>query len=137
MRHKWFVAGLLGLAELGVLGGMLVAVRNGLTWQSVFGFAGRNDLASRAQHRAILNNAEFLQFFAPPRAPAISGLHRDKLPDVKQQQRPAGTHSFHIGINYPEVRMIQSARCIKLAACQLAFRESALCQQFPLPCCFV
>src|SRR5207244_3122147 len=39
MRHKWFVAGLLGLAELGVLGGMLLAVGNGLTWQGVFGFA--------------------------------------------------------------------------------------------------
>src|SRR2546430_11020312 len=61
--------------------------------QSVFGLASRDDLATRAQHCAILNNAEFLQLFPSPRAPAISRLHRDKLADVKQQQRPAGTHS--------------------------------------------
>src|SRR5260370_12104659 len=39
MRHKWFLAGLLGLAELGVLSGMVLAARSGLTWQNVFGFA--------------------------------------------------------------------------------------------------
>src|SRR5258708_1236253 len=39
MRHKWLLAGLLGLAELGVLSGMVLAARGGLTWQNVFGFA--------------------------------------------------------------------------------------------------
>ena len=39
MRYKWLIAGLLGLAELGVLGGIVLAARSGLTWQNVFGFA--------------------------------------------------------------------------------------------------
>ena len=39
MRNKWLIAGLLGLAELGVLGGMVLAARGGLTWQNVLGFA--------------------------------------------------------------------------------------------------
>ena len=39
MRHKWLIAGLLGLAELGVVGGMVLAAQGGLTWANVFGFA--------------------------------------------------------------------------------------------------
>jgi DUF4097 and DUF4098 domain-containing protein YvlB len=39
MRHKWLIAGLMGLAELGVLSGMVMAARGGLTWQNIFGFA--------------------------------------------------------------------------------------------------
>src|SRR3982074_986826 len=37
MQRKWLVASLLILAELAVLGGMIVASRNGLSWGSVFG----------------------------------------------------------------------------------------------------
>jgi hypothetical protein len=51
--------------------------------QSIFGFSNRYNLAARAQHSPIFNNAEFLQFFPSPRAPAISRLHRDKLPDAQ------------------------------------------------------
>jgi len=39
MRHKWLIVSLLSLAELGVLGGTVLAARSGLTWQNVFGFA--------------------------------------------------------------------------------------------------
>jgi len=38
MRHKWLVAGILGLAELAVVGGMVLAAQGGLTWANVFGF---------------------------------------------------------------------------------------------------
>ena len=37
MQRKWLVASVLFLAELAVLGGIIVASRNGLSWQSVFG----------------------------------------------------------------------------------------------------
>jgi DUF4097 and DUF4098 domain-containing protein YvlB len=39
MRYKWLIASLLGLAELGLVGGMVLAARGGLSWQNVFGFA--------------------------------------------------------------------------------------------------
>jgi hypothetical protein len=39
MRHKWLIAGILVLAELGVAGGMVLAAQGGLTWANVFGFA--------------------------------------------------------------------------------------------------
>src|SRR5262245_19214205 len=39
MKHKWLIAGSLGLAELGLAGGMVLAYQGGLTWQNVFGFA--------------------------------------------------------------------------------------------------
>ena len=39
MRHKWLIASALGLAELAVLGGMVLAAQGGLSWQNVFGFA--------------------------------------------------------------------------------------------------
>src|SRR5438067_994887 len=38
MRYKWLMAGLLGLAELGLLSGIVLAARSGLSWQNVFGF---------------------------------------------------------------------------------------------------
>jgi DUF4097 and DUF4098 domain-containing protein YvlB len=38
MRHKWLIASVLGLAELGVLGAMVLAARGGLTWANVFSF---------------------------------------------------------------------------------------------------
>ena len=39
MRSKWLIAGILGLAELGLVGGMVLAAQGGLTWANVFGFA--------------------------------------------------------------------------------------------------
>jgi DUF4097 and DUF4098 domain-containing protein YvlB len=39
MRNKWLIAGLLGAAELAVVGAMVLAARGGLTWQNVLGFA--------------------------------------------------------------------------------------------------
>src|SRR5712692_1387823 len=39
MRNKWLIAGLLGMAELLVVGSMVLTARGGLTWQNVLGFA--------------------------------------------------------------------------------------------------
>ena len=39
MRSKWLIAGILGLAELALAGGMVLAAQGGLTWANVFNFA--------------------------------------------------------------------------------------------------